>query len=262
MFVAFIDFKKAYDKVNRNVLWSVLIRGGVQGRMIRILRSMYKNVQACVLCNSGETDLFECLQGLKQGCVVSPILFSLLINELAIEIINNGKHGVPLGPKGIELFLLLFADDLTLISCTVVGLQNQLNTLNSVISQLSLTVNLDKSKIVVFRRGGALSMKEKWFLDGKKLDVVNSYKYLGLVFSTKRSFNLAVEDMATRAKKSTLEILRTTKKIGCNSPDIFFRLFDTQVLPVLTYAAEIWGFKRYEQLERVQLFACCKFYTK
>ena len=68
-----------------------------------------------------------------------------------------------------------------------------------------------------------------------------------------------MEDIAIRAKKGTIEILRTLKKIGCNSPVILFKLFDAQIAPALLYAAEIWGYKIYEQIERVHLFACKRF---
>ena len=153
------------------------------------------------------------MQGLKQGCIASPILFSLLVNELANEIFAKARHGIPLGPTDIELFLLHFADDLTLLASTVTGLQNQLNVLSVAAERLCLTVNLDKSKVIVFRKGGFLAAKEKWFLGGAVVEVVNKYKYLGLTFSTGHSFAAAMEDTSIRAKKSTLEVLRALKKI-------------------------------------------------
>ena len=87
LYVAFVDFQKAYDRVNRNVLWNVLFKTGIQGKMLKMLRAMYSTVQACVMCNTknGYSDYFQCLQGLKQGCIASPVLFSLLINELVNE---------------------------------------------------------------------------------------------------------------------------------------------------------------------------------
>ena len=129
LYVAFIDFKKAYDSVNRNILWSVLL---IQGKMLRNIKAMYAGVQACVK-SKATTDLsgfFHCLQGLKQGCIASPIFFSLLVNELANEILAKARHGIPPGPTDIELLLLLFADVLTLLASTVIGLQNQLNVLS------------------------------------------------------------------------------------------------------------------------------------
>ena len=141
----------------------------------------------------------------------------------------------------------------------MIGLQNQLNALSVAAKRLGLTVNLDKSKVMVFRKGGYLAAKERWFWGDQKLEVVNTYRCLGIIFSTGHSFTAAMEDIAIRAKKGTIEILRTLKKIGCNSPVICFKLFDAQIAPTLLYAAEIWGYKMYEQIERVHLFACNRF---
>ena len=83
----------------------------------------------------------------------------------------------------------------------MIGLQNQLNALSVAAERLGLTVNLDKSKVMVFRKGGYLAAKERWFWGDQKLEVVNTYKYLGLIFSTGHSFTAAIEDIAIRAKK-------------------------------------------------------------
>ena len=90
---------------------------------------MYANVKARIRCGADLTEYIACTRGVKQGDVCSPVLFSLFINELALEIIGSGKHGVTLSPDFIELFILLFADDIILSSETVAGLQNQLNNL-------------------------------------------------------------------------------------------------------------------------------------
>ena len=63
-----------------------------------------------------------------------------------------------------------------------------------------------------------------------------------------------MEEIAVPAKKSTKEILSTLRKLGCNSPDIFFKLFDTQIVPTLLHGAEIWGYQEYDRLERVCTF--------
>ena len=92
-------------------------------------------------------------------------------------------------------FILLFADDLTLLASTVIGLQNQLNALSIAAKRLGLTVNLDKSKVTVFRKGGYLAAKERWFWGDQKLEVVNTYKYLGLIFWTGHCFTAGMEDI-------------------------------------------------------------------
>ena len=109
-------------------------------------------------------------------------LFSLFINDLALDIINNGRHGVSLSSDFVQLVILLFADEMILLSETVVGLKTQLNSLFSAASRLQLKVNMNKSNIVVFRKGGYLGARERWIYDGCMMRVVNSYKYLGICF--------------------------------------------------------------------------------
>ena len=108
--MAFVDFYKAFD-----MMWLVLSRTGIQGKMLTMLRAMYGSIKACVRCSGSElSDYFECLQGLKQGCLCSPILFTYFINGLANDITRGGILGIQLMSNQIEMFLMLFADDLAL----------------------------------------------------------------------------------------------------------------------------------------------------
>ena len=122
---------------------------------------MYENVKARVRDGDLLTYCIECLRGVKQGDVCSPVLFSWFINELALDIINGGKHGALLTTTLVELFVLLFADDIALLSETAIGLQNQLDILYQSANKLELKVNLDQSNIIVFRKGGHLAVPEK-----------------------------------------------------------------------------------------------------
>ena len=103
------------------------------------------------------------------------------------------------------MFLMLFADDLALLSSTVKGLQNQLNLPKSS-RRLGLKVNIDNTKIMVFRKGGHLSSRENWYLGEQKFETVGKYKYRGFNYSTMLSYDRGTEDFVSRAKKSTIEI--------------------------------------------------------
>jgi len=87
-----------------------------------------------------------------------------------------------LHPDITEIFILMFADDVALISDTVIGLQRQLNTLVEFCTEYDIDVNVNKTNIVVFKRGGRLSQKEKWMFDGERLALVNSFSYVGIMF--------------------------------------------------------------------------------
>jgi hypothetical protein len=117
-------------------------------------------------------------------------LVSLFINELALEVIRKGRHGATFSYDYFELFILLLADDVALLSETVIGLQTQLNSLCCAASALHLKVNLNKSNIIVFRKGGYLAAREKWTYNGVIMPVVNAYKYLGIYFSTEFFYSM------------------------------------------------------------------------
>ena len=74
----------------------------------------------------------------------SPVLFSVFINDSANEIMQRGRHGIQLIPDLIEIFNLLFADNVILVSDTECGLQNQLNVLSDTANRLSLFVSMEK----------------------------------------------------------------------------------------------------------------------
>ena len=83
-FCAFIDFKKAYDTINRPMLWKRLTDIGISGKMFQAVKSLYTSVKSCVRVNSYRTEWFDVNCGLRQGCVLSPLLFNLFIDDLAV----------------------------------------------------------------------------------------------------------------------------------------------------------------------------------
>ena len=254
LYVCFIDFKKAFDTVDRRSLWIALENNGIQGKMAAILKDMYRSVQGRVRCNGDLSDFFSCPNGLKQGCKLSPILFSYLVNEITKEIVHAGKHGVQLLPELTQLFLLLFADDIVLISDTVLGLQNQLNVLRCKSVVCGLSANMEKSKVMVFRLGGYLANHEKWNLGDSLIEVVNEYKYLGIKFSTKLANTSALSDLAARGKSACIQIFRMLFKLNNTIPGLWFKLFDAQVQPILLYGAEVWGLDSCSLIENVHLY--------
>ena len=96
--------------------------------------------------------------------LLCPLIFSLLISEVAEFVRKNGEHGIQLLPCLEEIFLLLLTDDIVLVSSTPSGLQNQIHNLDEASNSVGLTVNLDKTKVMIFRKGGHITSGEKWFL--------------------------------------------------------------------------------------------------
>ena len=91
---------------------------------------------------------------------------------------------------------------------------------------------IDKTKVKIFRKGGHIAAGEKWFYDGKEMEIVNSYKYLGFTLTTKLSNNSACEEYsAFKAKGKILDLMKTMWSLGSLDTSLFFKLFDAQIKP-------------------------------
>ena len=98
LYVAFIDLRKAFESVRRDTLLNMLCSAGICNTFINAVKAIYGKVLSCGGVNGEFTDMFDCPQGLRQGCVLSPTLFSIVINEIATSVANEGKHGIQLLP--------------------------------------------------------------------------------------------------------------------------------------------------------------------
>lgn len=137
------------------------------------------SVQSCVRWGASLFELFHCPIGVKQGSLLSPFLFSLLISEVVDFVRSQGKHGLQLLPGYDGICSLLFADDIVLVASTPSVLQNQINYLGKASKSLDLCVHLEKTQVMVFRKGGHIASAKKWFYDGREIEIVNSNQYLG-----------------------------------------------------------------------------------
>ncbi len=162
LFCAFVDFTKAFDYVVRDNLWYKLLQLGVKGKMLNVIKSMYNNVKTRVKYNNQLSDEFPCVLGVRQGECLSPFLFAMYINDLEDELCNKGLDGIDIGM--IKLFLLLYADDIIIFSESAEGLQNGLNILFDYCQKWKLIVNTDKTKIMIFRKGGRNAVKYAFLL--------------------------------------------------------------------------------------------------
>ena len=145
LYCCFVDFKKAFDLVPRQTLWSILEQRGMKGKVLSSLQTMYAADKACVLSREGPTDLFDCSIGVKQGCPASPLLFVLYLDEL--ETLLESCHEID-APRIAELVLaiLLFADDIALFYYSGTGLQKQLDILGAFCAARGLTVNVKRQR--------------------------------------------------------------------------------------------------------------------
>ena len=105
-------------------------------------------------------------------------MFSIFVNRVASGVTYWGKHGLQLLPGLTEMFIVLYVDDVELLSSTPQRLQTQLNCVHRLCEDLDPEVNINRTKVRVFRKGGYLRRSENLVIDGKQLEVVNRFAYL------------------------------------------------------------------------------------
>ena len=178
----FIDFRRAFDSINHSKLWDSLQRKGINNdsNFFKIFKSMYNQLKSCVKVNNCLTQFFECCIGARQGCVSSPIIFLLFINDLVSYLRSQCESGVFISNEIEDAIALMFADDVSSFADTVVRLQRQLNLIENFCDSVAMYLNLSKTKIMVFRNGDSIKQTEKWYYQDKQIEIVPIYKYLGI----------------------------------------------------------------------------------
>ncbi|MEW8545054.1 MAG: reverse transcriptase family protein [Candidatus Thiodiazotropha sp.] len=252
LYCSFVDFRRAFDTVNRRYLWQKLIRDGISSRMVNSLKAMYENVKTCVKFKNRYSNFFSSNIGLKQGDPLSAILFVFFINDL-IENVGLHDNRYSFSIQDVNLFMLLYADDVVLFSKSPDALQRMLDKLHSYSTSWDLTVNTEKTKIMIFENGRK-TLKTFHFGD-IVLDVVDSFKYLGITFYKNGNWNRSQKYIAEHGSYALHNLYRILANISLNIPEKF-KLFDSLVGSVLSYASEIWGYHQGIDIERIHTRFC------
>ena len=197
------------------------------------------------------SEFFSSDVGLRQGENLSPAMFALFLNDLKPFLMQHVDGLSSLSAQAAEcgmdqhdidvlfqMFVLLYADDTVICAESADDLQASLDKLCDYCSTWSLTVNTMKTKIIVFSRG-KIRRIPKFYYNGKEIEVVFDFKYLGLLFNYNNRFSVAQKDLYDRASRAMFSLLRRCRK-SCLPLDLQFDLFDKVVLPILSYGCEVW----------------------
>ena len=189
MCIAFVDLRKAYDTVKRDKLWEVLQEVGFGRKFISIVQGLYQGHRKTVMVGSEPTRPIVCARGLKQGCVLSPMLFAIFIEKLSSQLLQMGE-GIQLGDVSIPA--LFFADDIALFAASEEALQRKLDLVYKFMTERGLEINFRKTKIM--RVGPGSNVERVWGVRGlgeeamHTVEETKAYRYLGILFGSARRF--------------------------------------------------------------------------
>ncbi|CAH8505835.1 unnamed protein product [Schistosoma guineensis] len=146
LYINFIDYEKAFDSVDRTTLWKLLRHYGVPQKIVIIKQNSYDGLH-CKIAHGGQlTKSFEVKTGVRQGCLLSPFLFLLVIDWIMKTSTSEGKHGIQWTSR-MQLDDLDFADDLALLSQTQ-QMQEKTNSVAAASAAIGLNIHKGKSRIL------------------------------------------------------------------------------------------------------------------
>jgi hypothetical protein len=257
-YMAFLDARRAYDRVWRDGLLLRLLEAGVTGQVFKLLRSMLTASKRRVVVGGESSDSFETTVGLPQGAVLSPLLYAIFINGLAVEL-KQRRFGVDV--FGRQVCILLYADDIVLIADSPAQLQQMLDHTARYAQQWQFRFNTKpgKSDVVVSGSRSQCAQPLPQFRLGEGLlRVSRQYKYLGVEMGQigRGAWNTYLDRAAENADHVMKELLYSVTGRSQLHLTTAVHLFETLVRPRMEYADAIWGAmcsaSALRQLEAVQ----------
>ena len=251
IYSCFIDFSKAFDTIPRDKLLNKLLNHNIKGNFFNTIKNIYCNDKACIKINNKEvTDTFEINQGVKQGCILSPLLFNIYMSDLP-EILDSDLHEIDPNPDYPSC--LLWADDILILSENEEGLKKMLKSMEDYCKVNELTLNTDKTKCMIFNKTGRLIRTHFRFND-TKLETVRSYKYLGFVITPSGEITTGLKDLGDRAMKAFFKIKTSMGTSFDRNIELTLKLLDTIIKPILLHASDFWGCMKIPKINPIQNF--------
>jgi hypothetical protein len=192
--VCALDMSKAFDKVNHFALYTKLIKCNIPLDLLHLLINWYDKCSALVRWNGALSRCVELLCGVRQGGVLSPILFALYVDNIIVRLryanLGCSIHNVYIG-------CVMYADDLLLLSASVSTLQRMINICADEISYLDMRFNVSKSAVI--RVGKRFKQRcSSLTCDSESLAVTDSVKYLGIHIVSGSQFTIDINKLKSR----------------------------------------------------------------
>jgi len=249
IFICFVDFEKAFDRIDWVKMIEILKKIGVDWRDRRLILKLYLNQKAVVKIQEEFSDEGEIGRGVRQGCCMSPLLFNIYAEAMMMEAMEGIEEGINIG--GNLLNDVRFADDQGMLAGSEAGLQKTMDGLNTTSLKYDMKINIEKTKVMkVSREGGVVSI----MINGKKIEQVKSFKYLGHTMTEdgrceteiKCRIAQAKEAFANRKELLTKSLKKSTK----------IKIVKTLVWTTLLYGSETWTLRKEDirKLEALEMW--------
>ena len=221
LYILFVDLTKAFDTVSRGGLWAILSKLDCSERFVSIIRSFHEGMMARMIEHGAASDPFPVSNGVKQGCVLAPTLFSLLFASMLFAALSKTSSGINVRyrcdgrffdlrrlkakTKVLEALVrdFLFADDCALVAVNEPDLQELASCLSEAAKAFGLTISLRKTEVMLQPAPGLTPPPEPSIvIEGTKLNNVECFTYLGSTLTSTGSMDREVSNRLAKAGAS------------------------------------------------------------
>ena len=234
LYLTFVDFEKAFDSIYRQKMWDILEAYGVPNKIRSIIKDLYEDNQCSVVCDGKLSPWFEVKSGVRQGCMLSPMLFLITLDWVMNRVTQEERSGIQ-WTLTERLEELAFADDICLMAQSQSQMQRKLQRLERYARAVGLKINIAKTENMRVNANNHRMIR----CDGQPLREVDNFTYLGAKVTCSGGRE---EDIQQRIQKSkvafnSLAAIWRSRKYKTETK---LRIFNSNVKSVLLYGAETW----------------------
>lgn len=271
LYAVFVDFTKAFDTVSREGLWEVLRRCGCTSHFVTMIKAFHVDMTARVCIEKEFSRPFKVNNGVKQGCVMAPTLFSIYLSAVLEDAFRDCPNGVYIRSRpGANLFNvsqfraktktnqvlireLLFADDTALVAHTLEDIQRITTLFAKSVSDFGLQINLKKTEVLFQPPPNTDCTPGEVHIDGIKLANVDRFTYLGCTVTKDSKLDAEIQ---SRMAKASSSFGRLTERLWKNRNvpiRVKCKVYRAVVVSTLLYGSETWTVYR-KQVKKLSVF--------
>ena len=234
LYAVFVDFQKAFDSVERDVIWKLMHHYGFPSKFITIIQQLYEDATCQVIHEGKLTEPFNVQTGVRQGCLLSPKIFLIVVDWVMKQSTAGKRTGIQWTFMK-QLEDLDFADDISLLSHKQQDAQVKLRRVAEKARKTGLKINIGKTEAMRINNKQADPLR----LHQENINEVEKFVYLGSVVNKNGGTE---EDIRCRIYKAmyTFNTLRPIWRSTALSVRNKIRIFNTNVKSVLLYGSETW----------------------